>query len=222
MTCCSTILILLYGSVALPQTTPSDGKLAIEVSLELRQQEGWQPVDPTIVFHKNDEIRFRFRTSRGGYLYVLNRNSDGQSSWLFPRPEKGAASRVEPGPDYLVPGTKGSFLVGGAPGFDTTYWILGPTPIDTRESAQPAFGSQPSTLEPRCRTEVLKARGLCMDNRAGPGPITRPDEAPLKILRTTPLVARDLKFHTQDGSTRISSLGAQDGVIVYEFRIAHN
>jgi hypothetical protein len=218
----SSILILLSGSVAPSQTATSDVKLAVEVTLELRQPNEWKSVNPSTVFHKNDEIRFRFRTSRAGHLYVLNHNSDGQSAWLFPRPENGLTSRVEPGPEYLVPGTKGSFLVGGAPGFDTTYWILSPAPIDTRELSQPAFGSQPSTLEPRCRDEVLKARGLCIDDRAGPGPITRPDEAPLKILRSAPLAPRDLKFHTQDSSTRISSQDAQNGVIVYEFRIAHN
>jgi len=215
--------MLLYGLSALPQAPPSDAaKLAIEVTLELKQSNEWHWADPSTVFHKNDEIRFRFRTSRVGHLYVLNRSSDGQSAWLFPRPAEGYASRVEPGPDYLVPGTKGSFIVGGSPGFDVTYWILSSAPIDTREAGQPAFGSQPSTIEPRCRAEILKARGLCMDDRAGPGPIRQLDEAPLKFLHSSPLISRELTFQTQEGSTRISSADAQNGMVVYEFRISHN
>jgi len=221
---CFVLPILLYGlSVALPQARTSDApKLTIEVTLELKQGNEWQRTDPSTVFHRNDEIRFRFRSSRGGHLYVLNRNSDGHSTWLYPRPAEGQRSRVEPGPDYLVPGTKGSFIVGGAPGFDITYWILSPASIETREGEKPAFGSQPSTLEPRCRTEILKSRGLCMDDRAGPGPITRLDDAPLKVLLSTPLVSRELTFQTHDGSTRISSMDAQSDIVVYEFRIAHN
>jgi hypothetical protein len=112
--------------------------------------------------------------------------------------------------------------VGGKPGFDVTYWILSPVPIDSREVEVPAPGGQPSTLEPRCREEVLRARGLCEDDRAGPRPLTSPEHSPVQMPRNTTLVSRDLKFHTQEGSTNISAPKTQGGVIVYEFRIAHN
>jgi hypothetical protein len=201
---------------------PEAGNLAINVALERKQRDEWRFVDPETVFHSGEEIRFRFRSSRGGFLYVLNRSSSGQSTWLFPRSHEGQNSRVEPGPDYLVPGTKGSFIVEGSPGFDVTYWILSPTPVDVRETSQPVPGSQPSTLEPRCRTETLKDRGLCVDDRAGPGPVRESADAPLSVLRSGSLVSRDLKFHSQDGTTRISSADPQNRTIVYEFRIAHD
>jgi hypothetical protein len=205
------------------QDAPGErSKLALQVSLEMRKDDQWQRVDPKTVFHNNDAIRFRFQTSLGGYLYVVNHSSDGEVSWLFPQPGIGQKSRVEPGPEYLIPGTKGSFAVGGKAGFDVTYWILSPTPIDTSETTLPAPGSQPNTLEPRCRTETLKARGLCTDERAGPRSFTRTEPAPLGALEGKSLVSRELKFQSKDDSTRISLASAHPGVIVYEFLIAHN
>jgi len=210
-------------STALPDDTSADHlEHVFKVRLEQRRGGQWRPVDAQTVFHSDDEIRFHFRTSLGGYLYVLNLSSDGQSTWLFPRPERGERSRVEPGPDYLVPGTKGFFVVGGKPGFDITYWIESPVPIDNREVEWPAHASQPSTLEPRCRKEVLQARGLCEDDRAGPQPLASPEHSPVQLPQHTTLVARDLKFHTEEGSTNISAPKTEGGVVVYEFRIAHN
>ncbi len=201
---------------------PESSQPAINVSLELWRGDQWQPVDPQTVFHTDDEIRFRFVTTIGGYLYVMNRSSDGDVSWLFPLFEEGQKSRVEPGPEYLIPGTRGSFVVGGKPGFEVTNWVLSSVPIDTREAASPAPGSQPSTLEPRCRTETLRARGLCLDDRAGPRALTRRDQPLLKALQNTPLVSRDLKFQRKNEATHISLPSPRSGVIVYEFLIAHN
>ncbi len=207
----------------LARSSPAESSQpAIKVGLEMWKEEQWQPVDPQTVFHAGEEIRFRFMTTVGGYLYVMNHSSDGEVSWLFPLFEKGQRSRVEPGPQYLIPGTRGSFVVGGKPGFDVTNWVLSPVPIDTRESASPTPGSQPSTLEPRCRTETLRARGLCLDDRAGPRALTRQDRPPLKALQNTPLVSRDLKFQRKNESTHISLPSSRSGVIVYEFVIAHN
>jgi hypothetical protein len=112
--------------------------------------------------------------------------------------------------------------VGGKPGFDITYWIHSPVPIETREVEGPAPGNQPSTLEPRCREEVLRARGLCQDERAGPQALASPDRSPVQLPRNTTLVARDLKFRSEEESTNISAPKTEGGVIVYEFRIAHN
>jgi hypothetical protein len=208
---------------ALPsETSAARPEHVFQVRLERRRGDQWQPVDAQTVFHKDDEIRFRFRTSLGGYLYVFSRSSDGQSTWLFPRPERGERSRVEPGPEYLIPGMKGSFVVGGKPGFDVAYWIQSPVPIDTREVQGPAPGSQPSTLQPRCREEVLRARGLCQDDRAGPRPLTSLQQLPVQVPQNRTLVARDLKFRAQEGATNISAPNIHGGVIVYEFRIAHN
>jgi hypothetical protein len=69
--CAVAFLLGACQLAALPDDTFSDRpELAIHVSLELRHGDQWQPVNAQTVFHNNDEIRFRFRTSLGGYLYV--------------------------------------------------------------------------------------------------------------------------------------------------------
>ena len=208
---------------ALPQDTSAEGaENVFQVGLEQKREGHWRRVGSQTVFHEGDEVRFHFKTSLSGYLYVLNLSSDGQSAWLFPHAERGERSRVEPGSEYLVPGSKGEFVVAGKPGFDITYWIESPVPIDLSEVEGPAPGSQPNALVPRCRKEVLQARGLCEDERAGPQPLTSPEHSPVHLPDNTTLVARDLKFHTEAGSTSISAPKTDGGVIVYEFRIAHN
>jgi hypothetical protein len=197
----------------------AQGPPGVEVSLELKKGSQWEAVESTTVFSANDEIRFRFRTNFPGYLYVLNRTSAGESTWIYPRPEQGQTSRVEPGPNYLIPGTRGSFVVGGTAGFDVTHWIISPEPIETRRP-EPEPGSQPSTLVPRCREQVLKSRGLCVDERAGPRPLAARESVPA-TLGGGRLAARDLTFKPEKEQTRISAKPGRAGVMVYEFRIAH-
>jgi|MudIll2142460700_1097286.scaffolds.fasta_scaffold64767_2 hypothetical protein len=198
-----------------------DAKPAVEVSLELRKDDRWEAVDNATVFNAGDQIRFRFRSFFAGYLYVLDRTSSGESTWLYPRPGTGQSSRVEPGPEYLIPGTRGSFVIGGTPGFDITYWVVSQAPIETREPSLPPAGIQPNTLLPRCRESVLKARGLCVDERAGPRPLANPAAAPAELRGRAKLAARDLTFLSEGGPTRITAPDSRPGTIVYEFRIAH-
>jgi hypothetical protein len=204
-----------------PAARSAEARPEVEVSLELRRDGRWEAADSATVFNAGDEIRFRFRTFFAGYLYVLNRTSGGESAWLYPRPEAGQQSRVEPGPVYLVPGARGSFVVGGPPGFDVTYWVVSQAPIDRRGPQLPASGSQPGTLLPRCREQVLKARGLCLDERAGPRPLADPGAAPPELRGQARLAARDLTFRSEGGPTRIAAPDSRPGTIVYEFRIAH-
>jgi hypothetical protein len=112
--------------------------------------------------------------------------------------------------------------VGGKPGFDITYWILSLIPIDSRQVEGPAHGSQPSTLQPRCREDLLRSRGLCEDDRAGAKPLAAPERSPVLLPGHTTLISRDLKFHAEEGETHISAPKTEGGVIVYEFHIAHN
>ncbi len=207
---------------AWPQHDPAPAAgLAIEIGVELHRDGGWQAVDGQTVFHNNDEIRFRFRSSVGGYLYVLDRTSGGDNVWLFPRPGQGQSSRVEPGPEYWIPDARGSFVVAGAPGFDVTYWVLSPVPIEPRATSPPPLASQPGGLLPRCRTAELQARGICTDERAGPHPGKPAADNPIPLPGSERLMARDLRFHSAAGSTHISAPHAGDGIVFYEFHIAH-
>jgi hypothetical protein len=197
------------------------GEKSIDVTLEIKRGDGWQAVDPHAVLHANDEIRFQFRSSSGGYLYVLNLSSSGKAEWLYPRPEQRRGNRVEPGSSYAIPGLDGSFSIGGDAGYDITYWVVSPTALDLADSPAPAE-VQPNTLRPRCGEKLLKARGLCLDDRAGPGPVPDLKKVPLPVGASTPgLVSRDLSFHSQQDSTRIGAPNSSAGVIVYQFLIAH-
>lgn len=229
MKTCSTVFAGLAFSIVLAcpnslfcASATGNSKLSIQVVVELQKGENWERVDAQTVFHTGDAVRFRFRASQGGYLYVLNRSSDKTTTWLFPRPGSGERSQVHQQIEYMIPTGQGSFEVGGIPGFDITYWILSPNPIDATQAIAPAEGNEKSTLEPMCRAEVLKARGLCTDERAGPRAVSNPAELPVQPAETEKLYSRDLKFKTQEGTTEISGLTKVSDVVVYEFTLAHN
>lgn len=213
---------LLLASAVSGQTPDSGaaGARTVNVALEIRRGEAWQTIDPRTVLHSGDDIQFRFETSGPGFLYVFDISSGGHGSWLYPRAGQGG-NHVEPGRTYRIPGRNGSFLVGGAAGYDVTYWIVSPTPMDIGASAEPP-PVQPNTLRPRCGPALLKARGLCLDEHAGPGPVPDLKQVPLpQKQQSGNLVARDLTFHSQDDSTRIAAPDTQAGIIVYQFSIAH-
>jgi len=190
----------------------------IQVSLEVRVGAAWQTIDPQTVLRSGDTIRFRFRSSVAGFLYVVGVSSQGDSVSLFPQPGQTRTNRVEPATPYIIPGENGSFVVGGKPGYDAVYWIVSPGPLDI----EPERKSQPSSLQPRCREAVLKSRGLCFDDRAGPGPIGDIRAAPFAWKDDSRrLAARDLKFQPEDGATRITASGLGENILICQFRIAH-
>lgn len=220
------IVLLACQVFANAQDGLSAGKArSIDVTMQLFKDGLWKATDARTVLHANDEIRFQVQTSFSGYLYVFNVNSSGEGARLFPRPDHPEGSRVEAGPTYVVPGLKGVFVVGGQPGFDTTYWILSPTPLVFEEPSRARPNpSAPSTLRPRCREQELKARGLCVDDRAGAGPLKGPENLPAEArLQPDSLISRELTFRNEKGPTRITAPNLKGtGVIVYEFRIAHD
>lgn len=222
--CLALVASLMPGGTCDPSfaSQDSNSKFSIEIVVERQKGDQWERADPQTVFHAGDIVRFRFRASQGGYLYVLNSSSDKKTSWLFPRSGSAERSQVEPRVEYLIPTGQGAFEVGGSPGFDVTYWILSPTPIDATQSFVPTGGSQASTLEPRCRAEVLRARGLCVDERAGPHSVDNPVDLPVRPPESEKLHSRDLTFKSQEGTTQISGLTHQSDVVVYEFTIAHD
>jgi len=219
----ASIGLALLAGICLAQDSapPSRPGRAIKVVLEIKDGDAWRAQDSRIVLRTNDEIRFRFNSSTGGYLYVFSIGSDGKNSWLFPRPAK-AISRVEPGPDYVIPDQSSSLVIGGPPGYEVIYWVLSPAPLDGLAPATPPRGSQPNTLRPRCREEALQQR-TCVDAHAGAGPVSNAGELPLSLgTGKDRLVARSLSFSSEKNSDRITTPDSEPSVIVYEFRVAHN
>jgi len=203
----------------------TDTPPSVEITLEQYQQSGeWKPMDPRTVFRANDQIRFRFQSTVGGYLYVLNRSSNGETEWIFPNVKTGRANEIEPGKSYLVPATQGAFVIEGTPGFDITYWLISPTPLSDWENSleQTAPPKMEDTLLPRCREEGLKARGGCLDDRAGAGPVKNTATLPAALGKTDGLQARALRFHGKGStSTTITAKGPAGSPLLYEFRVAH-
>src|SRR5713226_1138340 len=113
-------LCFLTMALASAQTAGEPG-VALQVVLEKRTGSKWNAVDPHLVLHGKDEIRFKFRSNRSGFLYVVNRDPQGRRTWLFPTPETGEHNQVEADKDYLIPATDGVFELAERPGYETTY-----------------------------------------------------------------------------------------------------
>ena len=118
-------------------------------------------------------MRFRFRANFDGYLYVMNYGTSGSYSLLFPREETGRENNVKSGKEYLVPATQAWFRIDGPPGHDIVYWLVSPVALASKPPGYvplpppPKRTPPPKTLLPRCDDSIFRARGLCIDPRAG-------------------------------------------------------
>ncbi len=192
------LLLLLAGE-------PSGA--VIKVSLERNEDSRWTAVNPKLVLNHGDRIRLRFSSALAGNLYVWNVDSAGNSERLL-------AQAVDGGQTYTIPTGDAWFTIDGPPGFDVVHFILTRNPLS--ESQQSQTGDQlratkPDTLVPRCRDSLLKARGVCSDDRAGAA-------AGAKLGDLKP---RQLRIEQDGDETRIQPAGRAADPIVYLFRIAH-
>jgi hypothetical protein len=196
---------------------------SIDIVLERHEDGVWKTIEPGLVLDQNDLVRFRFRSTFGGYLYVLNSGTSGSQSLLFPGEATGRANRVQPGTDYSVPSTGASFKVTGPPGHDVVYWLVSPVPLDGAALAAP--GRQPpkpaGTLTPRCDQTIFRARGLCIDSSAGPRNVPAGKELPPAVAAVPNLRPRELTIMQEKNRARVSSPEKLTGPFVYEFRIPH-
>lgn len=216
------LVLLLAGAAALAQAGQalrvSDAQGTVSVALERQEGGGWKTIDPQTVLDAGTAIRFRVKVQPGGYLYVFYRGAEGESEWLFPKPESGLDHRLEAGQEYFVP-AQGSFTVDGPPGFDVTYWLLTPAPLPggLPPIGTPPRGSDPRELKPRCR-EVLE-KAPCRDDRAGAAAAADiaavlPSLKPFSALRP-----RGIRVTGGGQETQVRSRGGEP--VLYEFRIAH-
>jgi hypothetical protein len=192
----------------------------LEITIEKRETGAWKIMDPGHVFQDGDQIRFRFKSNQAGFLYVVNEGTTGDQSTLFPSEEAGTDNKIDPGREYIVPATSGAFRITGPKGYDTVYWVL--SPVRVGEPAKyrplpppPEPGKVPANLSPRCDDTVLKARGDCVDSRAGLQPNLVPG-----------LVPRELFFVRKGDQSIVSARPikvalALSAPITYQFRIAH-
>lgn len=198
------------------------GRPQIEVTLERKEAKGWKAVDPNLVLDSGDVIRFRFKSSFDGYLYVTNYGTTGQYSMLFPREETGRQNVVKSSHEYLIPATQAYFRISGPAGYESVYWLVSPVALGTLKELTPPHPStfSPPRLQPRCDDTALRARGLCLDSSAGPRAIGEGDEVPenLKGVRSK---SRELTIVQQQNQSYVSPAGPGNAPILYEFRLAH-
>jgi hypothetical protein len=220
--------IVLSGvALAFSQSrTMTQGPHRMEIRLERLEGADWRTIDPGLVLSQGDRIRFRYRTSFDGYLYVTNLNTSGKYEQLFPHDETGRDNRITANKDYQVPATSAVFKIGGPAGFETVYWLVTPARLNEPAPSVPAIPpatspSRPITLTPRCDDAVLKARGDCIDNSAGLKLVPRGAELPKALAQAAGETRRDLLFMRQQDKAIVSSPDPLTGPVVYEFRLAH-
>jgi hypothetical protein len=215
-----TLLIATLAPLALVAQTQS-----VEIVLERHESSAWKTIDPGLVLAQGDLVRFRFRTTFDGYLYVINSGTSGAQSLLFPADSTGRNNRVTAGKEYTVPSNGASFKVAGPAGHDIVYWLVSPVPLDGNPAAA-LKTSQPThpagKLIPRCDQSIFRARGLCIDSTAGPRNVPAEESLPSAISAVPNMTRRELVIVQDKNKARVSSSGQLTGPVVYEFRLAHS
>jgi hypothetical protein len=212
---CLGLVTPLFGQ----QDSAPTVRKTIEITIEQRNGSEWKPVSAQKVFRKDDEVRFRLRSQIQGYLYVLNHESDGVKTWLYPRADTAGSNYIDADKEYVIPNSKGFFTVGGRPGFDVTYWMISPNALSIDSSSAGDVGKK-STLRPRCDGQ-LRARGTCEDKQAGPHAVTDPAELPPAFSSSGGLVSRDLTFKTGMPEVQVLTPEPSSESIIYALWIAH-
>jgi hypothetical protein len=205
--------------VTAQQDATSPPRKTIDITVEQREGSEWKPVSAQKVFRTNDVVRFRLRSQVPGYLYVMNHESDGVKTWLYPRSSAAGNNYVAADNVYLIPDDKGSFSVGGKPGFDVTYWMISPTVLSV-DSGTTGQRDKPNNLLPRC-DGPLRARGACEDKQAGPHVVTDPSEVPPAFSASGGLLSRELTFKTGTPGVQVSTPEPVSESIIYALWIAH-
>jgi len=219
------LLSLLILTAATPSTAqaPAQSPRAqrIEIFLERFVNGSWQGVDSRMVFDQNDLVRFRVRANFSGYLYVTNLGTSGRYEVLFPSADAGSNNRIESSKDYVVPATsQGSFRVTGPAGQEIVYWVISPNELNKPTAPQQPTRRSP-TLIPRCDDTVLRARGDCIDNSAGPKAIEDRNALPADVAKVPNARSRDLVIMQKDKSSIVGSPVPLSGPAIYEFRLSH-
>jgi hypothetical protein len=196
--------------LAAPQSrTLNQGAYRMELVLERMDGSAWKAVDPALVLQQGDRVRFRFRTNFDGYLYVTNQSTSGKYEQLFPREETGQDNRVTADKNYQVPATSSAFRIAGPAGHEVVYWLVSPARLT--DGPPPSAHKTPLTLIPRCDDSVLRARGDCVDNSAGPKLTPRGEDGSQS----------DLLVMRSQNTAVIASPVPLTGPVLYEFHIAH-
>ena len=200
----------------------------VEIVVERSRGGRAERMDPNHVFDSGDLVRFRFRASFNGYLYVMNHATSGQFVLLFPKEETGTLNRIEAGREYLVPMTeRGWFRLEGPPGHEVVYWLVSPVRLSDGASAlsiprlpAPAPGLNPS-ITPRCDDAIFRARGECLDNSAGLKALGKDSVLPENLAGYAGAAGRELTFVKSNKAAAVTVEDDSEEPFLYTMRLAH-
>lgn len=208
--------------------------LHTQITVERQVKGGVQVTSPQRVFHSGDLVRFRFKSSFDGYLYVMDQSTSGKYLLLFPAKDGPDANRIERDQEYLIPATRGTwFRVDNPPGYETIYFVISPVRLErSAPSNPPQDGVQPlptapppptapAELHPRCDDAVFRARGECIDILAGPRAVGKDDAVPSQLPVIPAMSPRDITVINKHDSTVVAPANGADGPLIYQFRLAH-
>ena len=220
--------LLDAGGPAAASGAPQSPSL-LTIHLERNQNGKTEPMRTDHVFSTGDVIRFRLTAGQAGYLYVLDQGSSGTYTVLFPAAGTSSSNRIEQAKDYTVPATDdGWFAVDPPAGFDVVYFLLSPTPLASMAASGTHATPQPRppaplnpALEPRCNDAIFQARGECIDNSAGPAPVSRDAVLPPQITMAAPHASRDIVLLPEEDETAVAARSNGGSPVVYTFRLAH-
>ena len=194
---------------------------------------GVQVTSPQLVFHPGDLVRFRFKSSFDGYLYVMDQSTSGKYLLLFPAKDAPDANHIERDREYLIPPTRGAwFRVDNPPGYEIIYFVISLSKLENAAASnQPQNPVQPlpvapqppsasAELLPRCDDAAFRARGECIDVQAGPRAVGKDDVVP--DLPVVPAVtSRDITVINEHDTSVIAPANGVNGPLIYQFRLAH-
>ena len=204
------IVLLTLSLLLLLNAEPiAERKLAVTLE-RLSGEDDWSAVEPGRVLEQGDQVRFRVASNLAGKLYVFNRNASGSSDLIFPADEIAADNRISPDRELLLPPDGNAFEISGPPGYEVVRWVVSPEnqPL-ARADINRFLGPprpQPPLLSPSCDDTILRARSVCLDPKAGAWALEG---------------ARGIDVGGDDRTAVVTGSAASDGVLVFEYRIAH-
>ena len=202
----------------------------MQIVLEQKVGKTIRVVNPQHVFKTGDLVRFRFRSSFDGFLYVTDQASSGKYLTLFPSSGSGADNRLVHGREYLIPATAAWFRIDKPAGYETVFFVVTPTRLGDKSTAPPPppflapppAQPLPEDMLPRCDDGIFRARGECIDDNAGPGALTAPAQPSGSTDPNGKLTPREIVVIRKPESSVVAPATDGDAPIIYQFRIAHH
>jgi hypothetical protein len=225
----TSVIFGLSTIVCMAQQQPAANQaMTMQIILEQKVDKTSRTVNPQHVFKTGDLVRFRFRSSFNGYLYVTDRAASGKYLTLFPGEIAGTDNRLIRGRDYLIPATKDSwFRIDKPSGYETVFFVVSSAHFDDASSqhspqeqlfVSPSTQPLPGDMQPRCDDATFRARGECLDANAGASAL---QHVGIDTTTNANLVPREIVVIRKTDSSVVAPATDGDAPIIYQFRIAH-